>query len=161
MMAICYSEEGGDTLDIFEDEVRSGPMGRNRELHRLFDTLQGRAGAAGPGAAGEARPDGLVPINPSRFQVLYCTALCIFSCNVPNGIKSECGLHYIIQSATLPQYCNTIWTPSKTLDTKRTLGAVMTDPYQQFENCEMFVKNIFWVIFHAFICINCANNLQD
>ena len=36
LMAICFREEGGDTLNVFESEVG----GKNRELHRLFDTLQ-------------------------------------------------------------------------------------------------------------------------
>ncbi len=51
----------------------------NRELHRLFDNLQGRttafAGAAGAGA-GAARPDGLVPVDPARFQVLSVDTRC-------------------------------------------------------------------------------------
>lgn len=38
MLAICFREEGGETLDTYETEMRSGGM--NRELHRLFDTLQ-------------------------------------------------------------------------------------------------------------------------
>jgi hypothetical protein len=37
LMAICFREEGGDTLDVFEAEVG---VGKNRELHRLFNTLQ-------------------------------------------------------------------------------------------------------------------------
>ena len=57
----------------------------NRELHRMFDSLSGRttafvpaagtgagaaaAAAGGGGAAAAARADGLVPVNPSRFQV--------------------------------------------------------------------------------------------
>ena len=75
MLAICFREEGGDTLDTYEEEVR-GTKGMNREIHRLFDTLQGRALATGAGADKDwkpeaARDDGLVPINPSRFQVLH------------------------------------------------------------------------------------------
>ena len=80
MLAICFREEGGDTLDTYEEEVR-GVKGMNREIHRLFDTLQGRAAA--PGAAGDKewrpetdRADGLVPINPSRFQVLHVPSKC-------------------------------------------------------------------------------------
>ena len=42
MMAICFREEGGDTLDTYEAEVKTGGKGMNRELHRLFDTLQVR-----------------------------------------------------------------------------------------------------------------------
>ena len=58
----------------------------NRELHRMFDSLSGRttafvpatgtgagaaaaAGGGGGAAATAARADGLVPVNPSRFQV--------------------------------------------------------------------------------------------
>ena len=42
MMAICYNEEGGETLDVYEGEVMKGKAAMNRELHRLFDTLQVR-----------------------------------------------------------------------------------------------------------------------
>jgi len=42
MMAICFKEEGGQTLDEYETEVVSGGKKMNRELHRLFATLQGR-----------------------------------------------------------------------------------------------------------------------
>ena len=80
MLAICFREEGGDTLDTYEEEVR-GEKGMNREIHRLFDTLQGRAAAPGAGGDKEWRPetdraDGLVPINPSRFQVLHVPNKC-------------------------------------------------------------------------------------
>ena len=40
MMAICFKEEGGDTLDNYETEVVAGGKKMNRELHRLFATLQ-------------------------------------------------------------------------------------------------------------------------
>ena len=40
MMAICFKEEGGDTLDNYEAEVVGGTKKLNRELHRLFATLQ-------------------------------------------------------------------------------------------------------------------------
>ena len=40
MMAICFKEEGGDTLDKYETEVVGGANKLNRELHRLFATLQ-------------------------------------------------------------------------------------------------------------------------
>ena len=40
MMAICFREEGGDTLDDYETQVMGGGSVKNRELHRLFDTLQ-------------------------------------------------------------------------------------------------------------------------
>ena len=75
MLAICFRQEGGDTLDNYEAELRT-QHGMNRELHRLFDTLQGRqpAGGAGDVGHGVARPDGLVPVNPSRFQVLHVPA---------------------------------------------------------------------------------------
>ena len=42
MLAICFKEEGGETLDNFETEVVAGGKKMNRELHRLFDTLQVR-----------------------------------------------------------------------------------------------------------------------
>ena len=77
MLAICFREEGGDTLDTFEEEVRGGKGGMNREIHRLFNTLQGRDDrVAGGDKELGARADGLVPINPSRFQVLYIPAKC-------------------------------------------------------------------------------------
>ena len=37
-----FREQGGDTLDNYEDEIR-GKKGMNREIHRLFATLQGKA----------------------------------------------------------------------------------------------------------------------
>ena len=40
MLAICFREEGGDTLDTYEEEVRGQGRGMNREIHRLFNTLQ-------------------------------------------------------------------------------------------------------------------------
>ena len=40
MLAICFREEGGDTLDTYEKEVRGQGRGMNREIHRLFNTLQ-------------------------------------------------------------------------------------------------------------------------
>jgi len=88
MMAICFREEGGETLDTYETEVKTGGKGMNRELHRLFDTLQGRE-ATGTAEDGEpkARPDGLIPINPSRFQVLH----------VPN----KCSIKEFVQSNSL------------------------------------------------------------
>ena len=77
MLAICFREEGGETLDNYETEGRAR-QGMNRELHRLFATLQGRdpAGGAGDVGHGVARADGLVPVNPSRFQVLHIPARC-------------------------------------------------------------------------------------
>jgi len=77
MLAICYREVGAEQLQQFEDEVRR--RGMNRELHRLFDSLAGRGhtafqpaagGGATPFRAGGPREDGLVPVDPSRFQVL-------------------------------------------------------------------------------------------
>ena len=77
MLAICFREEGGGSLDNYEAELRTR-HGMNREIHRLFDTLQGRqpAGGAGDVGHGVARADGLVPVNPSRFQVLQIPARC-------------------------------------------------------------------------------------
>ena len=40
MMAICFKEEGGDALDNYETEVVGGEKKMNRELHRMFATLQ-------------------------------------------------------------------------------------------------------------------------
>ena len=37
-----FREQGGDTLDNYEDEIK-GKKGMNREIHRLFATLQGNA----------------------------------------------------------------------------------------------------------------------
>ena len=37
-----FREQGGDTLDNYEDEIK-GKKGMNREIHRLFATLQGKA----------------------------------------------------------------------------------------------------------------------
>ena len=73
MLAICFREEGGQALDRLETEVAGAGLGMNRELHRLFDTLQGRV--AGPPDA-SPRPDGLVPVDPARFQVLHVTDRC-------------------------------------------------------------------------------------
>ena len=99
MLAICFREEGGDTLDTYEEEVRGQGRGMNREIHRLFNTLQvgivntshcnnlyqltsqGRTPAGGGGGDGwvpAVREDGLVPVNPSRFQVTITDFCCIF-----------------------------------------------------------------------------------
>lgn len=77
MMAICFREEGGETLGNYEEELRAR-NGMNREIHRLFDTLQGRNTVARPGDAadGVIRADGLVPVNPARFQVLHIPGRC-------------------------------------------------------------------------------------
>ena len=40
MLAICFREEGGATLDTFKTEVVAGGKKMSRELHRLFATLQ-------------------------------------------------------------------------------------------------------------------------
>ncbi len=56
-----------------------GRAGMNRELHRLFDNLAGRTtafrAAAGSAGGGGPRPDGLVPVDPARFQVRSTTTL--------------------------------------------------------------------------------------
>ena len=74
MMAICFREEGGDTLENYEEEIKD-KKGMNRELHRLFATLQGRDPVAGA-FADAVRDDDLVPVNPSRFQVLHVAERC-------------------------------------------------------------------------------------
>eukprot|EP00092_Neocalanus_flemingeri_P008093 GFUD01008733.1.p1 GENE.GFUD01008733.1~~GFUD01008733.1.p1 ORF type:complete len:520 (-),score=147.42 GFUD01008733.1:102-1661(-) len=85
MMAICFREEGGETLDAYESEVKTGGKGMNRELHRLFDTLQGRT--SDDTFDSSARPDGLVPVNPSRFQVL--------------DVPEKCSIKEYVQSNSL------------------------------------------------------------
>lgn len=67
MMAICYREQGLDELQVYEDEVQG--RGINRELHRMFDHLAGRTT---PHTVTVTVPnaDGLISVNPSRFQVL-------------------------------------------------------------------------------------------
>ena len=77
MMAVCFREEGGDTLNNYEAELRASKS-INRELHLLFDTLQGRSsvGGAGDVSYGAARTDGLVPVHPARFQVLHIPHRC-------------------------------------------------------------------------------------
>ena len=77
MMAVCFREEGGDTLNNYEAELRASKS-MNRELHLLFDTLQGRSsvGGAGDVSYGAARTDGLVPVHPARFQVLHIPHRC-------------------------------------------------------------------------------------
>ncbi|EDO36071.1 predicted protein [Nematostella vectensis] len=67
LMAICYREQGLDSLQVFEDEVRGRGSGMNRNLHKLFDTLSGRTTAYTAPAVDAA---GLTPVNPSRFQIL-------------------------------------------------------------------------------------------
>ncbi|XP_048584326.1 uncharacterized protein LOC5507494 [Nematostella vectensis] len=67
LMAICYREQGLDSLQVFEDEVRGRGPGMNRNLHKLFDTLSGRTTAYTAPAIDAA---GLTPVNPSRFQIL-------------------------------------------------------------------------------------------
>lgn len=72
LTAICYREQGMESLQTFEDEVRGRGSGggMNRSLHQLFDTLAGRTTTYEAGA-GEA--SGLTPVNPSRFQILDVT----------------------------------------------------------------------------------------
>ena len=55
-------------LEAFEAEVkgRSKGSGMNRNMHALFDTLAGRSTTT---FAASGDYGGLVPVNPSRFQV--------------------------------------------------------------------------------------------
>ncbi|KAJ7325355.1 hypothetical protein OS493_029904 [Desmophyllum pertusum] len=75
LTAICYREQGMEQLEAFEAEVtaRSKGTGLNRNMHSLFDTLAGRSTSTytGGGDCG-----GLVPVNPSRFQILDVDERC-------------------------------------------------------------------------------------
>ncbi|XP_078687765.1 uncharacterized protein LOC144919951 [Branchiostoma floridae x Branchiostoma belcheri] len=84
MMAICYRERGAEQLEAYEKEVRSrkGGGGMNRELHQLFDVLAGRTTTFT--AAGAADGD-LVPVKPSRFQVLTVDERCDIKTFVSNN----------------------------------------------------------------------------
>ena len=75
MLAICFREEGGDTLDVYQDELKD-KKGMNREIHRLFATLQGKDAGDGGNWESIVREDGLIPVNPSRFQVLHVANKC-------------------------------------------------------------------------------------
>ena len=75
MMAICFREEGGDTLDNYQDEIKD-KKGMNREIHRLFATLQGKSATDNRDWEAIVSEDGLVPVNPSRFQVLHVATKC-------------------------------------------------------------------------------------
>lgn len=68
LTAICYREQGVEQLEAFEAEVkaRSKGSGLNRNMHSLFDTLAGRSTSTYTGGGDYG---GLVPVNPSRFQV--------------------------------------------------------------------------------------------
>ena len=68
LTAICYREQGVEHLEAFEAEVkaRSKGSGLNRNMHSLFDTLAGRSTSSYKGGTDYG---GLVPVNPSRFQV--------------------------------------------------------------------------------------------
>ena len=68
LTAICYREQGVEHLEAFEAEVkaRSKGSGLNRNMHSLFDTLAGRSTSTYTGGTDYG---GLVPVNPSRFQV--------------------------------------------------------------------------------------------
>ena len=68
LTAICYREQGVEHLEAFEAEVKGRSKGSslNRNLHALFDTLAGRSKSTYTGGGDWG---GLVPVNPSRFQV--------------------------------------------------------------------------------------------
>ncbi|XP_028390648.1 uncharacterized protein LOC114515562 [Dendronephthya gigantea] len=68
LTAICYREQSIEQLQAFEEEVkrRGKGAGMNRSLHALFDTLAGREVSTYK----EAVSCDLVPISPSRFQIL-------------------------------------------------------------------------------------------
>jgi hypothetical protein len=66
IMAICFKQVGDERLQEFERSCESnGRM--NRSYDRMFSTLLGRETDA---AYSGSRKDGLVPVPPSRFQVL-------------------------------------------------------------------------------------------
>lgn len=75
LTAICYREQGVEHLEAFEAEVkaRSKGSGLNRNMHSLFDTLAGRSTSTYTGGADYG---GLVPVNPSRFQILDVDERC-------------------------------------------------------------------------------------
>lgn len=73
LTAICYREQGMDHLQTFEDEVRGRGSGMNRSLHKLFDTLAGRDTEY---EAGSGDNSGLIPVDPSRFQILDVEERC-------------------------------------------------------------------------------------
>jgi len=75
LTAICYREQGVEQLEAFEAEVktRSKGSGMNRNLHSLFDTLAGRSKSTYTGGGDYG---GLVPVNPSRFQILDVDERC-------------------------------------------------------------------------------------
>ncbi|CAH1800252.1 unnamed protein product [Owenia fusiformis] len=75
MMAICFNERGMDQLQAYEAEVKGRKKGggMNRELHRLFDTLNGRTKSTF--VAGDVDGD-LTAVNPSRFQILHVDEKC-------------------------------------------------------------------------------------
>lgn len=75
LTAICYREQGVEYLEAFEAEVkaRSTGSGLNRNMHSLFDTLAGRSKSTYTGGADHGH---LVPVNPSRFQILDVDERC-------------------------------------------------------------------------------------
>ena len=63
LLGIAYRQDSLEALSGYEQEVRKqGPLGHNVE--DIFDILAGRARRARKG-----RSDGIIPVDPSRFQV--------------------------------------------------------------------------------------------
>ncbi|XP_020893701.1 uncharacterized protein LOC110232824 [Exaiptasia diaphana] len=81
LTAICYREQGIESLQTFEDEVRGRGSGMNRSLHKLFDTLSGRTTTYE--AASEGHAD-FIPVDPSRFQILDVEERCDIKSFVQN-----------------------------------------------------------------------------
>lgn len=66
IMAICFKQQGNEALQAFERSVEcNGRM--TRSMDKVFSTLLGREVSA---EYTKSRGDGLVPVPPSRFQVL-------------------------------------------------------------------------------------------
>lgn len=81
LTAICYREQGMESLQTFEDEVRGRGSGMNRSLHKLFDTLAGRDTVYSPGSESTS---GLTPVDPARFQILDVEERCDIKTFVQN-----------------------------------------------------------------------------
>ncbi|XP_068676102.1 uncharacterized protein [Montipora foliosa] len=84
LTAICYREQGVEHLEAFEAEVkgRSKGSGLNRNMHSLFDTLAGRSKSTYTGGVDYGE---LVPVNPSRFQILDVDERCDIRTFVENN----------------------------------------------------------------------------
>ena len=108
VMAVCYKQDGADALKKYEEEVQAG--GRMTDTTgAMFDVLVGRPvrevhtassfGGTSAGrpttwvtASGEIDASKLVPVHPSRFQVLEVSAATsIKDYVVANGLTFKTG----------------------------------------------------------------------